>query len=390
MNRTLRVLQVEDSESDAALIVRELERAGYRVESERVETAADMRSALQRRPWDVVIADHHLPGLDAPGALDVLAEAGLDIPFIVVSGAIDEETAVMMMKAGAHDYINKGSLARLAPAVERETREADVRRQRKLLESELQQAQKMEAIGRIAGGVAHDFNNLLTAILGYAALLLDEIPPGDPRRADVEQIRVAGEAAASLTRQLLAFSRKQVLQPRVLDLREVVSGVEQILRRVIAKDIELVTEMPESLGLVCADPGQMQQVLMNLAINARDAMPSGGRLVIAAGDVDSRELPEAEGQLMKPGRYVALSVTDTGCGMADEVKERVFEPFFTTKGHGKGTGLGLSTVYGIVMQSSGHIRADSEQGKGSTFSIYLPAVEGEKPAVEGEKPAVEG
>ena len=243
------------------------------------------------------------------------------------------------------------------------------------LEDQLRQAQKMEAVGRLAGGVAHDFNNLLTAIGGYSELLLSDLAPGDPRRADVEEIKRATERAASLTRQLLAFSRRQVLQPRVLDLNVVVGGAEKLLRRLIGEDIRLVTRFEPALGAVRADAGQVEQVVMNLAVNARDAMPAGGTLTVETRNADVTVARRTEEQApMPPGRYVELRVSDTGVGIDAETRRHIFEPFFTTREKGTGTGLGLATVYGIVKQSGGFIWVDSEPGRGATFTIHLPQV----------------
>jgi PAS domain S-box-containing protein len=248
--------------------------------------------------------------------------------------------------------------------------------ERKRLEAELLHSQKLDAVGQLAGGVAHDFNNMLTVITGYSAILLEALDRSDPNRADVEEIKSAADRAAALTRQLLAFSRKQVLQPRVLDLNtDVIAGLEKMLRRLIGEDVELVTTLDEQLGLVNADPGQIEQVIMNLAVNARDAMPDGGRLVIETANVDLGADHTGRHIGVKPGRYIMLAVTDTGRGMSRETMARMFEPFFTTKEKGKGTGLGLATVYGVVKQSGGDIWVDSEPGQGTTFKVYLPRVE---------------
>ncbi|MGH7420885.1 MAG: PAS domain S-box protein, partial [Candidatus Rokuibacteriota bacterium] len=243
------------------------------------------------------------------------------------------------------------------------------------LETQLQQAQKMEAVGRLAGGVAHDFNNLLTVITGRGHMLLSRLKPGEPMHRDVELIQKTSQRAVALTSQLLAFSRKQVVQPRVLELGPLVADLAPMLQRMIGEDMELVVEPVQGSGRVRVDPSQMQQVLMNLAVNARDAMPGGGRVRVSIREVEVDEAAALHQTNLPPGPYVTLAVSDTGTGMSAETAEHIFEPFFTTKEQGKGTGLGLSTVYGIVEQSRGHIAVRSEPGRGTTFVIHLPRVE---------------
>ena len=498
--KILRLLQVEDSESDAALVVRLLENAGYTVKARRVEEAGAMRRALAEQTFDVIIADHRMGQFDAPGALAILHESGLDIPFMVVSGSIQQELAISLMTAGAHDYLLKSNLARLVPAVEREIREARMRRERneaeqrlalaieatqlgtfdyrpqipelvlsplarqhaglsaespvsydrlltcihpddrtdaaarmegalmpgsdgmysaefrtsgiddgetrwisswgrvffdatgrpdrfigvtlnitgrksaeaeqERLRGQLLQAQKLETVGRLAGGIAHDFNNLLTVINGYASMLLAE-SPGPGLQTSLTEIAVAGERAAALSQQLLVLSRKSITQQRHVNLNEIVREVEKMLHRVIGEDVRIETALGRTAQWVLADPGQLHQVLMNLAVNARDAMPDGGTIRVETGDVTV----DWPGGGFRPGNYVGLTVSDTGCGMTPEVKAHIFEPFFTTKQQGEGTGLGLATVYGIVKQSGGAIEVDTAPGAGTTFRILLPRVE---------------
>jgi nitrogen-specific signal transduction histidine kinase/ActR/RegA family two-component response regulator len=263
---------------------------------------------------------------------------------------------------------------------------------RRQLEDQLRQAQKMEAVGMLAGGVAHDFNNLLTIITGYSQLILNNLRPNDPNRHSAEQIMKAGERAAALTKQLLAFSRRQVLQPRVIDLNKLVSGLTIMLQRLIGEDIDLRLVLQPELGTVSADPGQIEQVIMNLVVNARDAMPKGGVLTIETNHVPLDEHYTNRHISVKPGAYIMLAVSDNGGGMDSATQARLFEPFFTTKSAGRGTGLGLSTVFGIVKQSGGSVDVYSEVGRGTTVKVYLPRVD-QPVVVEPEKkarPAVRG
>jgi two-component system cell cycle sensor histidine kinase/response regulator CckA len=494
--RNLRVLIVEDSPDDAALLLREIGRGGFETQWVRVETANDFTRALESRAWDLIVSDFHLPAFSAPKALALVKQSELDIPFIVISGTVNEQIAIDALKAGASDFMSKNNLARLLPAIDRELREASSRRERaraiealreseeryrvlfdtnpfatfifdvetlrfvevneaalqrygyarqrflsmtlqdlwpsyemaapeaerartgpdvqkyvavhhksdgtpidvevsshpflfagkaarvsvvndvterKQLEEQLRQSQKMEAVGQLAGGIAHDFNNILAVITGYAELLLADLDGEDPRRADVVEIETAARRATSLTHQLLAFSRRQVLQPAVLEVNAVIRNLEKMLRRIIGEHIEFSLVLEPTLGRVKVDPGQLEQVLLNLVVNARDAMPRGGKLVITTSN---ERRTESGGDAPDFGRhYIVIGVSDTGIGMDRETQTRIFEPFFTTKEVGKGTGLGLSTVYGITSQSGGHVTVDSEPGRGTTFHISLPRVE---------------
>ena len=238
-----------------------------------------------------------------------------------------------------------------------------------------QQSQKLEAIGQLAGGIAHDFNNMLTAIIGYTDLSLRRVGLENPIRRNLEETRKAAERAASLVRQLLAFSRKQILEPKVLDLNDVVKDMEKMLTRLIGENIKLATRLEPDLGSVKADPSQVEQIIMNLVVNARDAMPRGGKVTIETANVTFDHQTVLKHVSVNPGEYVMLAVSDTGSGMDQETQQRIFEPFFTTKDVGKGTGLGLSTVYGIVKQSGGNIWVYSEPGLGTIFKVYLPRID---------------
>jgi signal transduction histidine kinase len=382
MNESLRVLMVEDSETDAKLIAKELRRACGSIEMTRVEEAPSLRAALKEERWDLVICDWSMPNFSASAALQIVSETGLDLPFIIVSGHVGEDAAVQAMRAGANDYVLKDNLARLAPAVEREMRDRQQRQAQRQSEAaleraqdQLRQVQKMDAIGSLAGGIAHDFNNLLSIILSYTEMLCENLKPGDPMRADLEQVLAAGVRAAALTRQLLAFGRRQVMQPRIVNLNDIVGGIEPMLRRLLGEDIELTVLPRASLGMALLDIGQVEQVIMNVAANARDAMPGGGKLTIETANVELDDEYASEHLGAKGGPHVLLAVTDTGVGMDRETVSRMFEPFFTTKDEGKGTGLGLAMVFGIVKQSGGNVWVYSEPGKGTSLKFYFPRTE---------------
>jgi two-component system, cell cycle sensor histidine kinase and response regulator CckA len=492
----VRVLMVEDNDNDAVLIRRELGRLTPPPEILHLRTQPAFVAALDGFAPHVILCDHNIPGFSGWEALELAQRARPDVPFILVTGSLNEETAVRYLKGGAADYILKDRLVRLGPALleslERTRQREALRRherllrqiidanpslifvkdwdsrfvlvnqataeiygttveslvgktdadfnpnaeevahflqddrsvmssghpkfigeervtnpttketrwfqtikvplrmpdvetstllgvateitERKRLEEQLLQSQKMEAVGQLAGGVAHDFNNILTAIVGYTDLLAAELGSNAQQLEDLEEIRKAARRAAALTRQLLAFSRKQVLEPRIIDVNDVVLNLDKMLRSLISENIELKTDLAENLAAARADPNQIEQVVMNLAINARDAMPDGGTVTIETRNATLDDAYAAQHVSVIPGEYVMLAVSDTGCGMDEKTKSRIFEPFFTTKPPGRGTGLGLSTVYGIVKQTGGNIWLYSEPGKGTTFKIYLPAI----------------
>jgi PAS domain S-box-containing protein len=518
--RPVRILHLEDEPDDRALTLSALASGGLEAEITSVADGPGFEEALRGGPYDLVLSDYKVPGLDGLGAL-VLARRSLPgVPFILISGTLDEDALIAMARGGITDYVVKDRLARLVPAVERALEEAtehqrrrdveasleaerlflkalldsletgivacdaggsltvfnratrdmhglpeeplpperwaehyglfeadgrtpmgkesiplyralhgetlrnvemvvvpkrgEPRRilasarpivelsgtalgavaalhditERRRLEAQFQQAQKMEAVGRLAGGVAHDFNNLLSVILGYTEIVLAAGEVSDRVKENLKEVHDAGQRAAELTRQLLAFSRKQVIEPRILDLGDLLRDMEKMLRRLIGEDIALTTCLAGNLGRVRADPGQIEQIVMNLVVNARDAMPSGGTLLLetANREIDDDFVRDNAGALR--GAYVMVAVTDTGTGIPHELQAKVFEPFFTTKGEGKGTGLGLATVYGIVKQNGGYVQLQSDPGRGTSLRIFLPLVHEESDAIDRSAPGL--
>ncbi len=337
----LRALIIEDSQNDCDLLLGMLCRGGYDVAHKRVYNAATLGTLLEDGQWDIVISDYSMPGFKGTDALAMVREKRLDVPFVFLSGTIGEEIAVNAMRAGAQDYVIKGNAARLLPAIQRELREAEVRRERKQMEQRVRQLEKFEALGKLAGGVSHDFNNVIGAIMGWAELGVDRVPPDSPEAKLFRNIGEQATRAAGLTRQLLAYARRQVLEPKNINLNHMVNETTTLLQKTIGAQIEIKMMLAPDLQITRADPSQIEQVIMNLCFNARDAMPKGGHLLIETATT-----------------------------------ERIFEPFFTTKEIGKGTGLGLATVMGIVKQHGGFVDVYSELGRGTAFRVYLPASEG--------------
>ncbi len=371
MGTPLKLLFVEDSEADAEFLARAIRKGGYDISYHRVDTGEALQKSLQES-WDLVISDHAMPGFSGIAALQMVRERQADVPFIFVSGTIGEDVAVDAMRVGAQDYIMKGKLARLLPAIDRELREAKNRAAHKQTALRMHQLEKFEAIGKLAGGIAHDFNNVIGAIMGWAELGNDEVEAGSRAAKYFQQIRAQSERAAGLTRQLLAYARRQTLEPRVMNLNQMIGEMTSLLQKVIGEEIEMKLALAPDLQLTRADPSQLEQVLMNLCFNARDAMPAGGQLLIETRNAELDETYTQRHQYARPGRYVVLSVSDTGAGMDAATMKRIFEPFFTTKEVGKGTGLGLATAYGIVKQHEGLIEVYSELGEGSVFQVHLP------------------
>lgn len=394
MTTPLRLLHLEDNPTDSDLIVTMLTEGGISCVPRRIESRDAYVAALKEGQIDLILADYSLPGFDGITALELARKLVPHVPFIFVSATLGEELAIDTMHRGATDYILKQRLGRLVPSVQRALRELHDRAERKRAEEalrqserQLRQAQKMEAVGRLAGGLAHDFNNLLTVIMGHSQVLLNDMGAGHPLKNKIEEMQKAGERAAALIRQLLTFSRRQPSEPKVLDLNLVLVNLETMLRRLIGEDIDFTLNASRENLRVKADPAQLEQIVMNLVVNARDAMPKGGKLIIESASANLGRTPVYHLSPLPPGAYVRLSVSDTGCGMPPEVQAHIFEPFFTTKEEGKGTGLGLSTIFGIVTQCGGGLDVTSKVGKGTRFDVYLPSVAAELEKTAGDVPA---
>ena len=371
----LRLLMVEDSAPDFLIELQVLKKAGYDLQVEQVQSARAMRLALQK-PCDLIIADYAMPGFSGMDALAVRNEVAADIPFVLVSGQISVETAVAVLKAGATDYVSKDQMTRLGVVVERALKDAESARERQRLQEQIVQSQKMEAVGQLAGGVAHDFNNLLQVIVGYTEILMFGNKGARDSGTELKEIHSAALRAAELTRQLLSFSRRQMMVPSVLDVNSILNDMRFILDPLMGENITLTMQLEEALPPVFADAGHLEQAMMNLVMNGQEAMPEGGKLGVETASVVLDE--EQADQMMdaRPGHFVRIRITDNGCGIEPAVMERIFEPFFTTRGLGKRAGLGLSVTYGIVRQHNGWIHVSSQPGKGTCFTLYLPVYEG--------------
>ena len=383
-----RILLVMNAEEEYSVLLDNLKSIGRPTHLKQVNNASELNEALTSSSWDVVIGENVDSHFGLMDALKEIQKRRLDIPLLVFCGKLTEDNVSKVMAAGARDCITKEGVARLLPVIEREIQEAQNRKKHRQLEEQCRHAEKMEILGRLAGGVAHDFNNLLTTILGNVSFLMAGSQENPHWKEDLEEIRKAAQRAASLTSQLLAFTRRQVFQPRVLDLNSELQNVEKILRRTIGEDINIQIDLASSLYFVCVDPGHIQQVLMNLAVNAKDAMPKGGTLRIQTKNVDFRQMAPKISFGIPKGEYVLMTVSDTGIGMEEELRAHIFEPFFISENRKIETGLGLATVYGIVKQNGGFIDCESSLGRGTSFHIYFPRDNSQPEGAEKEKPQI--
>ncbi len=370
--KLLNVLICEDDPVDAEICLHELRRAGFDLRFQRVETEDELIASLKREKFDIVLSDFRMPRLRAMEALKRVRESENEVPFIIVTGSIDEETAVSCLKEGADDYVLKDNAARLGPAVQAALNAFGERRKRRELEQQLRQSQKLEAVGRLAAGVAHDFNNLLTVIHGYSEDIL-KVAGQEQVRESARQVLAASERATELTSRLLGFGRKKPLQLEVLVPSELIEELRSLLERLLTESVRFEFYR-KSEARVFADEGLLEQVLLNLAINARDAMQGGGLFEIRTSDIELDSVA-AEELDVEPGKFVRILVRDSGTGIEPEILDKIFEPFFTTKGPSQGTGLGLSTAYGTIRQNKGAIQVESEAGNGTRFAIYLPVTD---------------
>lgn len=363
MSNHIRVLLIEDSEDDAFMILRALQKS-FKVTHERVETSETMKATLASGPWDILISDVNMPRFSGTDAFNVLKSSGLSVPFIFVSGALEDMAGVEAMRLGVDDFLLKENLSRLVPVVTRELQRSEVRKEREKAEvalsvsqDQLRQSQKMEAIGRLAGGVAHDFNNILAIISLSSEIIKNELPAGHPLHEINQNILDAQTRGAGLTHQLLSFSRKQAVVHKILNLNDVILELDKMLRPVLGEDVELIIEVADSAALIKGDQGQIEQIIMNMVVNARDAIDRSGTIILRTECIDSQ---------------IKFSVIDTGMGMTEDTKAKLFEPFFTTKEIGKGTGLGLAAVHGVLNQMDGYVTLESILNHGTSFHLFFP------------------
>jgi signal transduction histidine kinase len=397
-DRRVAILHLEDTAADAKLVAAALAKDQLDCDITVVDNEAAFTRAIETGAYDLVLSDHSLPSFDGLDALRIVRSRRPDLPFISVSGAFGEEVAAEVVRAGATDYVLKHRLSRLGAAVRRALAEAEERARRAQAEAEVQRlgdrlrhAQRLEAIGRVAGGVAHDFNNLLMVINGYTERLIRQLPPGHEWSELVAPIASAGQRGSELTQRLLAFSRHQVLAPRVVSANDILREMLPMLKPIVGEQVRLSLTLDPRAGAINVDPVQLEQVVMNLVTNARDAMPAGGALTVETRNVT---IGDEHGGL-PPGAYVEIVVRDTGHGIDPDQQVHIFEPFFTTKERGRGTGLGLPMAYGIVSQSGGEIRVDSVVGAGTAMRIRLPLaggapVQAPAPVAPGESDAPGG
>ncbi len=371
----MKILMIDDSPYDRALIQRRVQKEFGDVEFVEVIRHSDLDEALSQQQLDLALTDYRLQWTNGLWLLQRIKAHMPQLPVIMVTDTGSEEIATEGMKAGLSDYVLKRELHRLPLAIKESLEKAHLIAERKHLEEQVRQAQKMESLGQLVSGIAHDFNNILAGILGYTDQSLSKVDATHPVYEGLRHTRESTLRAAQMVRQLLAFSRHQVLEPAYVDVNDIVANLLDFIKKVIGEQVEIVYTPATNIQTVFADKVQIEQVVMNLCINARDAMPEGGQLFIT---LQNTTLNKAARQMQTPeqaGSYVEITVRDTGIGMDEQTRERIFEPFFTTKEVGKGTGLGLSTVHGIIGQHKGFIDVESTLGKGTSFSIYLPAVD---------------
>jgi two-component system cell cycle sensor histidine kinase/response regulator CckA len=381
MKTPLRIVHLEPSREDSERLGTILTNGGIACAIHRVETPQALTAGLSEALAQLIVAEFHAPGCDGNEAFAWAQKVAPQVPFIFVSESINEPLITELLHRGVTDVIPKSALGRMIPAVQRILKEQQERNARREAEEallqyqvQLRHIQKLEAVGRLAGGLAHDFNNLLTVILGHSQVVLNEIDEAHPLRPQILEMHKAGERARVLIRQLLMFSRKRPSEAKVISLNALLNDFESMLQRVIGEDIQLTVRSCQDDLRIKVDPASVEQVVMNLVVNARDAMPKGGKLILDLQSTHLDGAPLYHVMDWPPGEYVKLSVSDTGCGMSPEVQAQMFKPFFTTKGEEKGTGLGLSTVFDIVTQSCGGLDVTTTMGEGTRFDVYFPRV----------------